>query len=198
MNQNHLLAAACALAFAVAAAAASSAGATTYTGVRTFAGETVDLSITTDGAIGILQQSDVTSWNIDITDGSGSFDLTPTNSQFLLLDPADLTATASALSFNFSDNNSIAIWQGPIISSSGPLYCLDATAAGDCLGQGFPAEIASSVGGPSATSFAVMEQTGNQVIATTGVPEPETWALMLLGFAGLGAVLRQRANVVSV
>ena len=30
--------------------------------------------------------------------------------------------------------------------------------------------------------------------ATTGVPEPSTWALMVLGFAGLGFAGYRRAN----
>lgn len=33
--------------------------------------------------------------------------------------------------------------------------------------------------------------------ATTGVPEPATWAMMMLGFGAMGAALRRRQNVVS-
>jgi hypothetical protein len=29
---------------------------------------------------------------------------------------------------------------------------------------------------------------------TSGVPEPATWAMMLIGFAGVGAALRRRAR----
>jgi hypothetical protein len=33
---------------------------------------------------------------------------------------------------------------------------------------------------------------GNAV--TTAVPEPSTWAMMILGFAGLGAMMYRRRN----
>ena len=38
----------------------------TYTGMESFDGATVDLSITTDGALGVLGTSDVTNWNIGV------------------------------------------------------------------------------------------------------------------------------------
>jgi len=37
----------------------------------------------------------------------------------------------------------------------------------------------------------------NNVIVTGGVPEPATWAMMLMGFGGLGAVLRRRKAVLA-
>jgi PEP-CTERM motif len=43
---------------------------------------------------------------------------------------------------------------------------------------------------------------GNQVVVTGGTPEPATWAMMLIGFVGLGIagrrVARKRAGVVSL
>jgi hypothetical protein len=42
--------------------------------------------------------------------------------------------------------------------------------------------------------------TGNQIIGTAavaGVPEPSTWAMMLLGFAGLGFAFRQSRRKMS-
>jgi hypothetical protein len=43
---------------------------------------------------------------------------------------------------------------------------------------------------------------GNQVVVTGGTPEPATWAMMLIGFVGLGIagrrVARKRAGAVSL
>ena len=38
------------------------------------------------------------------------------------------------------------------------------------------------------------EMTGDLIAVTTTVPEPSTWALMLLGFAGLGVAAHRRAK----
>jgi PEP-CTERM motif len=50
-------------------------------------------------------------------------------------------------------------------------------------------------------AFAVTQGSGTQntgdVSLTTGVPEPSTWAMMLLGFAGLGFAFRQSRRRVS-
>ena len=37
----------------------------------------------------------------------------------------------------------------------------------------------------------------NQPITTSGTPEPATWAMMLMGFFGLGATLRRRKEVLA-
>lgn len=39
---------------------------------------------------------------------------------------------------------------------------------------------------------------GGGVITDGGVPEPSTWAMMLIGFAGLGAAIRRRRTVTAV
>jgi len=48
----------------------------------------------------------------------------------------------------------------------------------------------TNVSGPlTFTELGPSDQQGNlidNVVVTTGVPEPSTWAMMLLGFAGLG------------
>jgi hypothetical protein len=43
-----------------------------------------------------------------------------------------------------------------------------------------------------------MTASGNQIIATAGVPEPSTWALMLAGFAGVGLAGYRRSRKVSL
>lgn len=40
--------------------------------------------------------------------------------------------------------------------------------------------------------FGMLISTGKTITGSSGTPEPATWAMMLLGFGGLGAVLRYR------
>jgi hypothetical protein len=51
----------------------------------------------------------------------------------------------------------------------------------------FSLQYTECCGPPADLEFAV-----NNVIVTGGVPEPATWAMMLVGFGGLGATLRRR------
>ena len=56
----------------------------------------------------------------------------------------------------------------------------------------------TNVSGPlSFTDLGPSDQQGNlidNVVVTTGVPEPSTWAMMMLGFAGLGYAAFRRSN----
>jgi hypothetical protein len=52
-------------------------------------------------------------------------------------------------------------------------------------------------GNLSFTDLGPSDQRGNlvdNVVVTTGVPEPSTWAMMILGFAGLGFAAFRRSN----
>lgn len=60
---------------------ASASASIIYKNSLAFDGATVDLSVLTDGTMGPLATRNITSWNIDITDGAGSVDLTPSNSR---------------------------------------------------------------------------------------------------------------------
>jgi hypothetical protein len=56
-------------------------------------------TITTDGMLGVLSQSDITALNITVDDGAHSFILTLPD---LLFSGSDLSATASGLFFNYA------------------------------------------------------------------------------------------------
>jgi hypothetical protein len=50
----------------------------------------------------------------------------------------------------------------------------------------------------SATAFGKSESASPTITLTgVGVPEPATWAMMILGFGGVGAVMRQRRRGVA-
>ena len=83
-------------------ATSAPASATTYNISDTTGAFTVVGSIVTDSATGVLSSGDILSW--DLTLGPFGASLNPANSALLLVGN-DLTATSTALKFNFSDNN---------------------------------------------------------------------------------------------
>jgi hypothetical protein len=72
---------------------------------------------------------------------------------------------------------------GPTSFSTSPFTVTNPGAAGNFA---FTLEYNECCGGPADLEFAI-----NNVVIGGGVPEPSTWAMMLLGFAGLGFAFRQ-------
>ena len=94
----------CAAVFFVALAIGAAADATVYTAIRAVGGGNLNLSITTDGALGSLLPSNILDWNITMTEGLDAFTLQGpggSNNSTVLLSGTGLSATASQLSFNF-------------------------------------------------------------------------------------------------
>jgi hypothetical protein len=151
--------------------------------------DTIIGTITTDGTIGALQSSDIVSYNLQINDNirpSYDVDLTPANSG-IVEDVGDgLTASATTLSFDFSDSGAVFAIQGTThgFFSGYQYFCLQAT-SGPCVAGETIVPDYFAVDGVSATGL-------SGSVPLTGVPEPATWAMMLLGLAGLGAVMRSR------
>lgn len=73
-------------------------------------------------------------------------------------------------------------WQG---------HTFDFTATGAATTLSFQSLVTNCCWGAELDNVAVSQLTG-------GVPEPATWALMLLGFGGLGATLRRRRGQVAL
>jgi hypothetical protein len=166
----------------------------TYTSMESFDGATVDLSITTDGVIGVVGTSDITNWNISITDPSGSVDMTPLLNGQVDISGSAFTATPTALSFNFDTGlGGFVLFELGTIGDSGQFWC---ATNGGC----YPGETPPAIGVSTLNGEGVIEQmglAGETVIATAGsstIPEPSTWAMMLLGFVGLGFVGYRRAK----
>jgi PEP-CTERM motif len=142
-------------------------------------------TITTDGTIGNLSSSDIVQWTINIAYGSYSNTITQANSVVgKYTGTSGLSATSTELSFQFSSASGYNYFEFSRPSYVSGLYADYVDWQGSSFGSSSNNLFASADGvGYAETSG----QTGLQVIAqVAAVPEPSTWAMMLLGFCGLG------------
>jgi PEP-CTERM motif len=148
-------------------------------------------TIVTNGVTGVLGAANITSWNLVLSDGTNTFNLTTLNSG-VFFGGSDVTATATDLFFNFSGTGNSGIGFGDYLlfetafGGGQHYYCNSAEATGLCL-QG------ESVAPLTTTTLRSAAETGNQIIgiaAVTGAtPEPATFVLF---GAGVGAVALAR------
>lgn len=165
---------------------ALSAQATTYVSSHAVGTGTVQLSITTDDTIGVLDEDNILDWTISMTNLGTTFTLfgpASGDNSTVRIDGNAFKATAANLTFDFNATNALVLFQSTGLGRE--LYCLQGKA---CFDNGGGAEFVSPVAG--FTGSARLARSGEQFVAS--VPEPASWALMLLGFGGLGAMLRTR------
>jgi hypothetical protein len=177
----------------VALAAAAPASATSFVVNQTMgATGTVTGTIDTDGTIGALASGNFSAWNLLVTGNGISMTLTNFNSG-LYISGTGPTATATDISFDFS--NAVAsylLFQAGGFGSGNTYWC-NASASGACA-QGATATPESYL----SASFQTEARSGVQVIAsssgttTAAVPEPSTWAMLIAGFGVTAMAMRRR------
>ena len=162
-------------------AAVAPANATVYNVNETIGLGAVVGTITTDGATGTISPSDFTAWGLQLVGLGVTTIITSADMGAKAWGQGvDITADATHVSFNFSGNDSGFLVFQDGMGSGNTYWCVNSTNGG-CLQS--ESVVPQNFGDMSAQ---FVTRSGNQIIASTPVPEPATWALMLVGFAGLG------------
>jgi len=156
--------------------------------------DTVTGTITTDGTIGVIQSSDILSWNLDLIDNlNPAYDvvLTPSNSGIVFDTGNGLTASATALSFNFSDAGAEFAIQGTThgFYSGYQYFCFQATTGACATGETIVPDYYDVDG------VAVTNLSGTVPLnpPPSGTPVPEPTSLVLLASAiGIASLVTLR------
>jgi hypothetical protein len=158
---------------------------------------TVSGTITTNGTIGILQPGNILGWDLNLIDNFNAADdvtLTPLNSSLVEDVGNGLSASATDLSFNFSDSGAEFLIQGTAHGafSGFQYFCFSATggacAPGETIVPDFYAVDGVKVTGLTGTLPL------NPSPLVSNVPEPATLSLFGAGIAGIGLVKRRKAQ----
>ena len=159
----------------------STASPITYSVNRTIAAGSLTGTIQTDGTVGVLTAANITDWNLTLNDGTNTFILTGPasgNNSHVFIVGNDVSATAAALSFNFSGVDS-GYFLFQVSFGSGQHYYCDATSAGVCsagervVPQSLPGQLATPSGSVVIGSVA-------SVSVPTAVPTLSDWNLIAL------------------
>lgn len=149
-------------------------------------------TITTDDTIGILSLSNIIGWDLLISGTPSPMSLNHFNSQ-LRGYGNDLTATPTELLFNYGDHLAGHLQFVAVDTNNDWISWVS------WLSKGNPGFNAGYYGilarpAPQETFFGGwMEAGGVEAIATVAtVPEPSTWAMMILGFTGVGFIAHRR------
>ena len=184
---------------------ATASNADTYVGSRLLGTTFINLSVTTDGTLGALTASNITSWNVALTDlnPNNVFTFTPETSLIDINGDA-LSATASSFTFNFGSAGSdlVIFYENPFVAGFQRFYCLETGAtcvnstggffSGEAVFSQFTREGYNFAPGAGVITLASAEG------ALGPVPESATWAMLIVGFGLVGGAMRYRRRLTTV
>ena len=145
------------------------------TSVKDFLGaDAAGQALTDPGYVGNIRVDNQGFINI-VTGGIYGFDLSADDYGQLLIDGA---AVATAPNYYTADSGSLMLASG--------LHSFDL----NLIGNGTPNRLSLQISGPGPVSFVTSADT-----LAGAVPEPATWAMMLMGFGAIGLAMRRQASV---
>jgi hypothetical protein len=153
--------------------------------------DTVIGSITTDGTIGVLAQSNILSWNLNLIDqlnAANDVDLTNSNSEIITFFGTSLSATASGLFFNYGQTGEFGIQEDGFFFSGEHYFCFS-TGTADCLaGETITPD---DVYTDAVVATGSAEPIGNQALDQSAAPEP-SYGLLVMALLGVCAGVKRK------
>ena len=190
----------CATALLLLLAAGNAAASITYVANRAVGAGVLDLSITTDGTLGVLTSANILDWSLGLDDGFTAITLEGPgglNNSAARISNTGLSATAFDLVYDFDVVSQIvtpAAFVIQIFNPGGelePFWCVAYSGCADTQTESFSTD---------AMAFQVSQRTGQFVVGSvsSAAPEPAAWALAITGFATAGVALRRRGRTAQV
>src|SRR6185312_7035063 len=136
--------------------------------------------------VGVLAASNILDFDITLN-GFGSPTVLTKSTSTMLVTGNDLIATPSSLSFTFTDTG---FGRFVLVDQSSNSFGL--LSAGFDLRDGGLFDII--LNGTQNSILPKNVPTDSFTFATAAVPEPSTWAMMILGFGGLGFIAYRRRS----
>ena len=103
---------------------------------------------------------------------------------------------------NFTDTGSLnaGVVDSPFFVTTGSTPAAGTTVASSVFGQ-FGSGVTATLAAGTYTLYVPTTEVGEALggtVSVAAVPEPAAWALMLVGFAGIGGAIRRRSSLASL